>query len=423
VHIECAFSNNKKVFFAYVKAILNHRFLYDFFLPPMKRSTLYALAIPLLILTACKSTSKPIDGSTSSLSAVSSVAIQETKNVTYQGILQAAGASIFMEGSHKLQLEDGRFIMLEGESDNLSQYINMKVELFGAVRPTVEAGGMIMRVEKVTSLEVSSNNSEGTTSSEAQNTSLAFTGANVVYTGSLQNSAIGSCSLQLRGKNTSVILTNFEQCALYGTKTVEVTGKLGSVEGGKDNILWVTSIHEVQIFSSAAAISSRAPVESSSRAISSATASSIAPIISSISIATSSAAYESSTELTDKAAIMAKDNMSAGFWTQQYCSKTAGYCLSIHKNWYFKSFGAISATLWHLEVGPQEINNIGEGPLAVNLVSGTVESAGATDGQVKTANGVVIGYKAWTDNRHFEIRGPSNLQTAITFMVSNLKAN
>ena len=120
---------------------------------------------------------------------------------------------------------------------------------------------------------------------------------------------------------------------------------------------------------------------------------------------------------------MAKDNLATNLWTQQYCSKTAGYCLSVHKNWYFKSFGATSTTLWHVEVGSQEINNIGEGPVSVNLVSGTVESAGGTDGQVTSKNGGVVGYKAWTDNRHFEILGPSNLQAAISYMLGSLKAN
>lgn len=269
--------------------------------------------------------------------------------MTYQGTLQAAGASIFMEGTHKLQLEDGRFIMLESSAVDLDTYVGDKVELFGAVRPTVEAGGMIMRVEKVTSMEPSSSSSSSEESSSSSSSSMS----------SMAASSIASV-----------------------------------VASSKASVAPVSS-------------SSIAPVASSSVA-------SVTPPASS-----TAATFEGSAELSDKAAVMAKDKMDASFWTQQYCSKTAGFCFSVHKNWYFSSFGATASTLWHVEVGPQDVNNIGEGPLSVNLVSG----ATTLDGQVQTEGGAVVGYKAWTENRHFEIRGPANLKTAITFMLGTLKAN
>jgi hypothetical protein len=343
--------------------------------------------------------------------------MQETKNVTYEGTLQAAGASIFMEGTHKLQLEDGRFIMLESTDVDLNQYIGQKVELFGAVRPTVEAGGMIMRVERIASREPSSSSMTSSSSimSGSESSSL---GEVVTSIGVVQNSSIGICSLRIRGKNTSVIL-NFTQCATYNGKTIEATGTMqtGQGEGGSNTIMNITSFHEILTASSEASDMlkssssvSIAPVQSSSTAQSVAAASSV-----------SSAAFQSSNELTENAAVMAKDKMDPSLWTQQYCTKTAAYCVSIHKNWYFKSFGATSATLWYVEVGPQEINNIGEGPLTINLLSGTAASAGGTDGQVQSQNGAVIGYKEWTEGRHFEIRGPANLQAAITYMLGTLK--
>ncbi len=279
--------------------------------------------------------------------------MQETQNVTYQGTLQAAGTSIFMEGTHKLQLEDGRFIMLESSAVDLNTYLDKKVELFGAVRPTVEAGGMIMRVERVTSMESSS---------------------------SVESSMSSDSSL--------------------------------SSSSSEESVSSISSALSSSIKSSVASVAAPASsVKPSSSSVAASIASSVA--------ATSSVAFEGSAELTDKAAIMAKDNMAANLWTQQYCTKTAAYCISVHKNWYFKSFGATSATLWHVEVGPQEINNIGEGPLSVNLVSGTTDS----DGQVKAEGGSVVGYKAWTENRHFEIRGPANLQAAITYMLGTITAN
>ncbi len=314
----------------------------------MKSTLSFAVLIPLAVLGACTSTTDSNNGQ-SSTPTISSAPMQETKNVTYQGVLRAAGASIFMEGTHKLELEDGRFIMLQSSDIDLSDFIGDKVEVFGAVRPTVEAGGMIMRVEKVTSMEPSSSSSsEESMSSESSSMS------------SVTSSAASSV---------------------------------------------VTAV-------------SSAPVVASSSRISS-VASSVVAVSSAAAVQSSAPAYEASTELSEKAAVMAKDNMAAGNWTQQYCTKTAAYCIAIHKNWYFTSFGATSSTLWHLEVGPQEINNIGEGPLSVNIVSGET----SMDGQVKAEAGGVVGYKAWTEGRHFEIRGPANLQAAISYMLGTIKPN
>lgn len=319
-----------------------------------------ALVIPFLALAACTSTSSDVNNTTSSTPSVSSVPMQETQNVTYQGTMQAAGASIFMEGTNKLQLEDGRFIMLESTDIDLDSYIGKKVEVFGAVRPTTEAGGMIMRVQRVTSLESSSSSSE-------------------------ESSASGS------SLSSSSALTSSES-------SVSSTAKSS-----------VQSSLKVSLVSVSSAVSSSSAIASS---------------VASVAMATSSSnTYEGSAELTDKAAIMAKDNMAANLWTQQYCSKTAAFCFAVHKNWYFTSFGATASTLWHVEVGPQTVNNIGEGPLSVNLVSGSLASTGMADGQVQASNGSVVGYKEWTENRHFEIRGPANLQTAITYMLSTLKPN
>jgi len=318
----------------------------------MKPTTSLAVLLPLLALTACFTSTTSNTGQ-SSVPSISSAAMQETKNVTYQGTVLAAGASIFMEGTHKLQLEDGRFIMLQSTAVDLDAYLNQKVELLGAVRPTTEAGGMIMRVENIASREPSSSSVMSMTASSSSLSSVASSSA---------------------------------------------------------------------LSSAAAAASVTAQSSKSAVASSTIAASSAAPVVSSAAVVTpqsSSAAFEASTELTEKAAIMAKDNMAPSLWTQRYCTKTAAYCVAVHKNWYFTSFGATSTTLWHVEVGPQEINNIGEGPLSVNLVSGST----SMDGQVKAEAGGVVGYKEWTNNRHFEIRGPSNLQTAISYMLTTLVAN
>ncbi len=125
----------------------------------MNRTTLLC-ALSLIALSACSFGGTPSDQNSSvSSEAVSSSDVQETRNVSYQGTVEKQGVSIFMEGTHRLRLADGRFILMESEVVDLGTYIGQKAEVFGAVRPTVEQGGLIMRVERVTSLEVSSSSS------------------------------------------------------------------------------------------------------------------------------------------------------------------------------------------------------------------------------------------------------------------------
>jgi hypothetical protein len=96
-----------------------------------------------------------------------------------------------------------------------------------------------------------------------------------------------------------------------------------------------------------------------------------------------------------------------------------GFCIPVHRNWYYYSFGATSSYLWHVEVSAQEINNLGDGPLLINLVSGELPSS-AFDGSVATQGDSVIGYRAWTNGRHFQIIAPAALQSAVQYMTNNL---
>ena len=117
---------------------------------------------------------------------------------------------------------------------------------------------------------------------------------------------------------------------------------------------------------------------------------------------------------------MTKD-ANAGEWTQQYCSTHIGFCIPVHKNWWFKSFGTTTSYLWHVELGPEELQNLGDGPLVVNLLSGAL--SGAADTEVKMQGNSAVGYRAWTDNRHFEISAPVELQAAVQHITANLAAS
>ncbi|MDD4627957.1 MAG: hypothetical protein PHE68_01015, partial [Candidatus Peribacteraceae bacterium] len=133
-----------------------------------------------LFLISCgspTSTTDPAGGSSSSSSSETSVA--ETHNVVYSGRVRTAGISIYMEGTHRLELPDGRFILLESTMVDLNGYVGELAEVSGTVRPTVEAGGMIMRVEQIRLLEGSSSSestseSSSSPSSEASSSSYSF---------------------------------------------------------------------------------------------------------------------------------------------------------------------------------------------------------------------------------------------------------
>jgi hypothetical protein len=124
-----------------------------------------------------------------------------------------------------------------------------------------------------------------------------------------------------------------------------------------------------------------------------------------------------------RANAMAKDNMSDAFWTQEYCTTHLSFCFPVQKNWWFKSFGTTTYDLWHVEISSEEINDLGDGPLLVNLMAGDVSTQGATDGEIKTQGNFVVGYKAWTDNRHFEVSAPKVLETAVQYILNHIKAS
>ena len=69
---------------------------------------------------------------------------------------------------------------------------------------------------------------------------------------------------------------------------------------------------------------------------------------------------------------MAKDDLATGQWTQQYCTSHIGFCIPVHRNWWFKSFGTTTSYLWHVEVSPEELQGLGDGPLVINLAAGSI---------------------------------------------------
>lgn len=262
---------------------------------------------------------------------------QETGNVSYRGVVGPLGISLYMQGTHRLALGDDRFVLLEGPAVDLNAYLGEEVEVFGAARPTVEGGGVIMRVERVTR--------------------------------TIARSEASSFSSILPPPSSSAL----------SSSPSSVSSSLSSAAPFAD-------------------VSSRAVVFS-------------AP----------SSSMGGSLGQDASVATMAKEKFSKEQWTQEYCSTHAGFCVPIHRNWWFKSFGATSSSLWHVEVSGAPVENLGDGVLLVNMVHGDIATSGATDREVRMHGNFAVGYRSFSDNRHFEISAPGELREAVQYMTENLK--
>lgn len=337
----------------------------------MRSAALRLLALGML--AGCMSSPGSADTTSSSSAATSSatsVAMAQTQNVSFRGTIAPAGISIYMEGTHRLELADGRFLLLESTTVDLDATLGSQVEVEGAVRPTVEAGGVIMTVARLTPMalvdasSLSSASSSDTTSSSHATTSVATL---------------------------------------------------------------ATSSTSTAVSTSSSAPSSAPATSSTSKSTSS--SSSIAALSSATSASASKAASTTeakvsgrfSEEMLTRATAMASDDLSPARWTQQYCSSHVGFCIPIHKNWWFKSFGAMSAALWQVEISNGPIDLPGTGPVVVKVLSGTVEAQKATDGLVRAEGEAVIGYRAWTDNRHIEVTAPAGLDAIVRFITEGVK--
>ncbi len=302
----------------------------------MKHSAAILALGSALVLGACSFAPSTPSETESSSSSVSSESVIE--DVSYTGTIHELGVSIYMQGTHKLTLENGQFLILESNSLDLNNYLERSVRVTGDVRPTVEEGGMIMRVETVSTMEQSS---DGSVSSDMGESSVSSTASSSVASGIASKSSFSS---------------------------IPSTASISSI-----------------------------------------------PRI-------SSAAQSSADAVSAKVQTMAKANLAVANWTQKFCSRQTAFCIPVHKNWWFKSFGATSTYLEHMEVGPQELENLGDGPLSINVVSGSINGTGKSDGQVVTEGGDTVGYRAWSNDRHIEVRAPSILAEAVRYITQNIAA-
>lgn len=296
-----------------------------------------------LLLPACSGASGDNQGASSSASSASSEEIRETRNVRYRGTVESLGASIYMQGTHSLALGDGRMLILESVDVDLEAYLDHEVEVFGALRPTVEAGGIIMRVEQITDLSPESS-----------------------------------------APSSLVPSTSSSRSSLKDIASSE------------------------QVSSQPSVVSSKAPVSSVLTSSSKASVKSMA-----------SAAVSTSAEMEARIVLMTSQDLSDRNWTQQYCTDHVGFCVPVHRNWWFVSFGNTTQTLWHVEVSSESFEGMGSGPISIDLVGG--ELSGHGDKDVVVSGKTVTGYRSWTQGRHFRISADARLEAAVRYMTTNLR--
>ncbi len=324
----------------------------------MKKSIFAVVAITLLVV-ACVKKPTPEKKEPAPLAVSSNeekkAEVRETKNVIYQGVVKPAGISIYQQGSHRLQLENGKFILLESDSVDLNGYVGEHVEMIGAVKPTVEEGGMIMRVESAKLIVSDDEYKEETDESE--------------------ESEDGESDESEKSEDGEADESEDKE-----------SDESDESEDGDDD---------------------DKSSDSSDSSETSDFSSEVQPI---------------TAELTERIRKMANESFTPDQWTQEYCTAHIGFCIPVHRNWWFKSFGTTSSLLWHIELSSEELGDLYSGPIHVNLVSGSIGSS-AKDGQIKQKGPNVVGYRSWTDGRHFEITAPVTLEGAVRYIMENLDEN
>jgi len=310
------------------------------------------------------------------MSSSSSQEFVATPNVSFTGVVGEIEASIYMEGTHVLTLSDRSIVLLTAADRgmDLGRYVGEEVEVRGSARPSVEGNLTHVQVTEVTLLEDAE--SSESRSSEREGT----------FCGGI--AGIG--------------------CPEGEICTDDPSDDCDPNQGGADcGGICVPSAASSSISSIAASVS----ISSKS---------SIAAAPSSASSESSESSSVDASDLEAAIELMAKQDYAPALWTQQYCTSHIAFCIPVHKNWYFKSFGATTTSLWHVEFAMESVETLGMGPIVLNLVNGSSASVSASDGAVVTKGSDIIGYKDWDDDTHFEIIADARLRTPVTHMLSRI---
>lgn len=364
-------------------------------------------------LVGCSLGSKPtlvdVTGSGSSLS--SSFEPTPTPNVSYSGRIEELGITSYQQGTHRLSLEDGSFILLESTDANLNldSYLGKMVEAHGSALPSIEPGTSLLRVQELIVLDdVSAITKQVCGGIAAQ---VCDDGYECV------DDLSDSCDPINGGADCSGVCVKSTSIM----KDTVLTESSSSVTESLSSSLSVSSSTSSETFSTSIFSSSVSSSQSSSSLRSTSSVSFVSSLSSSVSSTSSAPALTIlSPEKSQELATMSKQKYGDSLlWSQSYCTSHIAFCVPAHKNWYFKSFGATTNNKWHIEFGVKPIENLGDGLIVMNLVVGNSASAGLQSGEVKQVGSDLVAAKDWKDD-HFEIVGDATLREAILFMMSHI---
>jgi len=319
-----------------------------------------------------------------------------TRNVTYTGILEEGGVTIYQEGSHRLMLNDGKMVLLEPIEDGpiaLSLYVGKLVKVRGDVMPTVEAGGTLMNVKKIVWIKREENEEVLLELCGGEEGAGCFDDDVCVLT---EGEEMGVCEEgeddeedeeEPDEEDDEEDEDEEDENEEDDEEDEEESDEEDDDEGGDEDDGEDDEEDEDEDEDEDDG-EDEPPLTLSQQ---------------------------------ETITLMEEEDYAASRWTQEYCSTHVGFCVSVHKNWYFKSFGATASLLWHIEMGASLVDGFGDGPLTVDLKTGSLEALGVSNAQVREIGSKVIGYRSWSDNRHFEISAPLSLREPVEFVTNELR--
>lgn len=117
--------------------------------------------------------------------------------VSYQGIVSDAGISIYMQGSHRLEIMGGTFVLLESDDVDLDAYVGKEVEVYGDARDSVEGDATVLTVTDITVLN-------DTTSSSVSSVAASSEASSVIAASSVPASSRAASVVRSVVANSSV---------------------------------------------------------------------------------------------------------------------------------------------------------------------------------------------------------------------------
>lgn len=368
--------------------------------------------------------------------------VRETKNVTYTGTVQPAGISVYQEGTHRLILPEGKFVLLESDTllIDLNGYVGEEVQIFGSLRPTVEAGGMIMRVEGISLIqndepeeeeseeeeeeeeeEVEEKKDDDEDEDKEESSSSASSESSEEEDEDEEEEVVEEVSEESSGfqvEDAKLEKVDPETGEVDDRSYLEITQVPSTLPVGIEDSEEEESEEEEEEVEEEEVEEDENEEDEEEAEQSPEEEEEQEEEAEESEEETEEESLEPDPDFVERTEVMARQNYAAENWTQQYCTSHIGFCTPVHRNWWFKSFGATNSTLWHVEFSPEPVENLHDGPVTLELLPGAIGAGGG--GAIQVINGKAFGYAEWTFGRHFRVSADESLVAAVAYMIDHI---